>query len=92
MLSIAGFENVYADQKRYPEVNLNELSANNIVFLSSEPFPFTTIHLKEVKKFVKHCFLVNGECFSWYGTRLLTSFTYLSELRAEVKASLNKRV
>ncbi len=87
MLSIAGFTNVFAAHIRYPEVSLEQLSESDVVFLSSEPFPFNNTHLKEVKPFANRCFLVDGELFSWYGTRLLASFRYFKELRHEVETS-----
>lgn len=90
MLLIAGFENVFANQIRYPEVDLNDLSTNDIVFLSSEPYPFKNIHITEVKKYVNNCFLVDGELFSWYGTRLISSFSYLKELRAKVEETIKR--
>jgi len=74
---------------RYPEIKLSEL--NNFhptyVFLSSEPFPFKEKHVKEIQNYFPNSkiLLVDGEFFSWYGSRLLQSFKYFSELITAVK-------
>ena len=43
LLELNKFENMYSNQKRYPEIKLNDSVQNKdvqVVFLSSEPFPF----------------------------------------------------
>jgi hypothetical protein len=52
------------------------------VFLSSEPFPFKEKHIKELQKNLPHAkiLLVDGEMFSWYGSRLLQAPKYFNEL------------
>ncbi|MEL7220655.1 MAG: helical backbone metal receptor [Bacteroidota bacterium] len=84
MLQKAGFDNVFGEQKRYPEVSIANLQAANpeVILLSSEPFPFKEKHLAELQK---HCpqaviKLVDGELFSWYGSRLLHSASYFFNL------------
>ena len=88
MLRLAGFVNVFAEQTRYPEIDVEELrrAAPDVILLSSEPFPFREKH---IEKFAQLCpdtdvMLVDGELFSWYGTRLLHSAEYLSKLRKEI--------
>jgi ABC-type Fe3+-hydroxamate transport system substrate-binding protein len=82
-----GFENVYAEQTRYPEVELEALAEKDldVVLCSSEPFPF---HQKD--KFTADIEealpdtpveIVDGQLFSWYGPRLLETPAYLKELR-----------
>jgi len=77
------------NQNRYPEIKLSEL--NNFhptyVFLSSEPFPFKEKHVKEIQNYFPNSkiLLVDGEFFSWYGSRLLQSFKYFSELITAIK-------
>jgi hypothetical protein len=42
------------------------------IFLSSEPYPFKEKHIAELQQFTKaKIVLVDGEMFSWYGSRLL---------------------
>ncbi len=77
MMRIAGFENVFANKKRYPEITLTELSETQpeIILLSSEPYPFQEKHFEEFKKACPNAtiLLIDGELFSWYGNRLLKS-------------------
>jgi len=76
MLNLFGFENVFKDNKnRYPEITEEEIRNKNpeYIFLSSEPFPFKNKHKIEFQKKFKNSkiVLVDGELFSWYGSRLL---------------------
>lgn len=85
LLGINNFKNVFKNKERYPEINLDKLSrvANlDCIFLSSEPYPFKDKHILELKyKFTNVAIiLVDGELFSWYGTRLLVAFDYFKKL------------
>jgi hypothetical protein len=53
-----------------------------VILLSSEPFPFKQKHIDELKKILpgKKIILVDGEMFSWYGSRLLKVPEYLKAL------------
>jgi hypothetical protein len=91
LLEVNNFINVFKDQKRYPEVNVDELSKVDdldCIFLSSEPFPFKEKHILELQnKFTKTAIvLVDGELFSWYGTRLLVAFDYFKELHTNMNS------
>ncbi len=86
MLSINKFENIYRSKDRYPEVELKKIRLEGdpeVVFLSSEPYPFKDEHAFEVGRFAHHAktVFVDGEMFSWYGSRLLRSFDYFKKLR-----------
>ena len=78
MLKHAGYENVFGNQTRYPSFTLAELKARQpeIILLSSEPFPFKQQHINELKLSFPNIpiQLVDGEAFSWYGTRFLKTF------------------
>lgn len=84
MLSLAGFKNIYADRSRYPEISLEELQTANceLLLLSSEPFPFKEKHVSELQALLPHTriLLVDGEMFSWYGSRLRYAPAYFTEL------------
>lgn len=84
MLTEAGFENAIT-QSRYPEITLAEIKQINPdwVFLSSEPFPFKEEHKNELDKSLgtNKCVLVDGEMFSWYGSRLSLAYEYFAGLR-----------
>ncbi len=83
MLSIAGFKNLI-ETSRYPEIKSEDLEALNpdYLLLSSEPFPFKEMHLSLFKTLLPNAKvrIVDGELFSWYGTRLLQSLPYFKSL------------
>jgi ABC-type Fe3+-hydroxamate transport system substrate-binding protein len=86
MLRRAGFSNVFAHLGRYPEVTPEQLAkaAPARIFLSSEPYPFKEKHLAEFQEIcpAAEVQLVDGELFSWYGSRLRLSAAYFQTLRA----------
>ena len=88
----AGLVNVFGAQARYPEVTPVELVAARpeAVLLASEPFPFQQKHIDALRRVLPEplLHLVDGELFSWYGSRLLQSPAYLRSLRAELAARL----
>ncbi len=84
MLRLGGFQNVCGNLRRYPQLeekDIRQLPAD-LIFLSSEPYPFKAKHQKEIQALFpkKEVLLVNGEMFSWYGSRLLESIPYMQEL------------
>jgi ABC-type Fe3+-hydroxamate transport system substrate-binding protein len=85
MLELNNFENVYADLERYPEIQVEDLKPVDYVFLSSEPFPFKEQHKSELKLTPEHIRIVDGEYFSWYGSRLLKAFDYFLKLRESLQ-------
>lgn len=85
MLVHMGLTNLFADAaERYPEISEAELAALNpdVVLLSSEPFPFGNKHIRELSQILpqSRIELVDGELFSWYGSRLLYSPDYFKKL------------
>jgi ABC-type Fe3+-hydroxamate transport system substrate-binding protein len=96
MLEAAGFENVFKNQCRYPEITIETIRQENIdlILLSSEPFPFKEKHIDELKTagIKAQCLLVNGEIFSWYGSRMLKAPAYFLSLREKIDALSNKNV
>jgi ABC-type Fe3+-hydroxamate transport system substrate-binding protein len=83
MLKRCGLNNAF-DLDRYPEVFPAQIVEANpdVVFLSSEPYPFKDRHITEFKALVPHANvqLVDGELFSWYGSRLLQAPEYFNQL------------
>lgn len=79
----SGYNNII-HTKRYPSYNTTELSKLNpqIVFLSSEPYSFKEKHINEFKSIFPRAkvILVDGELFSWYGSRIQFLPKYLSSL------------
>ncbi|MVM28738.1 ABC transporter substrate-binding protein [Spirosoma sp. HMF4905] len=88
MLEIAGFRNAFTNQTRYPEITPDELKAvqPDLIFLSSEPYPFDEKHRAEFNAICPSAkiLIVDGELFSWYGSRLLRSSDYFKNLRNEI--------
>ena len=85
MLQRCGFENGFSSpMTRYPEINDDEIKSMkpNYIFLSSEPYPFKDEHLAELQAISpsSKIVLVDGEMFSWYGSRLLKSASYFKAL------------
>ena len=84
MMDMAGFENLLADENRYPTISLDQLQTlqPNYLLLSSEPFPFREKHLEFFQKSLPHTEvkLVDGEIFSWYGSRMRKAAGYFSGL------------
>ncbi|MEO8774424.1 MAG: helical backbone metal receptor, partial [Gelidibacter sp.] len=84
LLNLNGFKNYYADLARYPEVMLSksEPQSAELVLLSTEPYPFKEDHIQEVKAYFPkaNILVVDGEMFSWYGSRLLKAFDYFKTL------------
>lgn len=85
MLWKAGYENVFSHKSRYPETSEAELQmlAPELLLFSSEPFPFRPHHAEEIKAFLPHstAIMVDGEMFSWYGSRMLMAPAYFAQLR-----------
>lgn len=84
MLSGIGLKNVIHSNERYPQLSEELIQKLNpeIVLLSSEPYPFNENHISELQKLLpqSQIVLVDGELFSWYGSRLTKSVAYFNEL------------
>ncbi|MFD0863435.1 ABC transporter substrate-binding protein [Sungkyunkwania multivorans] len=91
LLELNHFENVYKHKGRYPEIDLENLRSEGggpeVVFLSSEPYPFKEDHAFEIARYVQNgkTVFVDGELFSWYGSRLTKSFEYFKDLHQRLK-------
>ncbi|MEJ0032358.1 MAG: helical backbone metal receptor [Bacteroidota bacterium] len=84
MMKVAGFENVVKGE-RYPTLSDESIRQLNpqVVLLSSEPYPFKDQHADELKKLLPDAkvMLVDGEMFSWYGSRWAAMAEYFKQLR-----------
>lgn len=86
LLQLNKLQNVFSEENsRYPEVNLGDLGQKKVdrVLLSTEPFPFGDKHVQALKNEVSgaRVQIVDGEYFSWYGSRLTAAFTYFKKLQ-----------
>jgi iron complex transport system substrate-binding protein len=89
LLELNHFENIYKDKGRYPEVELKKIRLEgdpDLVFLSTEPYPFKDEDAFEIGRFTHHAktIFVDGEMFSWYGSRILKSFDYFKMLHNKI--------
>ncbi len=89
MLKLNKFKNVYNNLERYPEVDITKMEQDvnpDVILLSSEPYPFKEEHVLELQKYSNRAkiIFVDGEIFSWYGSRLLKAFDYFKILRARL--------
>ena len=88
MMELAGFENIFSVKSRYPEITIDEIrnSGCEILLLSSEPFPFKQKHIDELQPAMPttKIILVDGEMFSWYGSRLLYAPSYFRQLQNDL--------
>lgn len=82
LLELNRFENLFTDENsRYPEVREELLRQAETILLSTEPFPFKQKHVSEFQKeFKAEVKLVDGEFFSWYGSRMTKAFEYFKRL------------
>ncbi len=82
MLVESGFQNA-VESMRYPELSEEELRVMNPdhLLLSSEPFPFNERHLERFRnKFPSSDVqLVDGEMFSWYGSKMAKAYGYFKQ-------------
>lgn len=94
MMRYCGLVNAFADTKRYPKLELDQLLQSGalqdkceLVLLSSEPFPFNERHLQElmVRFPTTKWMLVDGEFFSWYGSRLLKAAEYFDKFQEKLQ-------
>lgn len=90
MLKLNKFENIYENrEERYPEIIEQKMRIQgdpDLVLLSSEPFPFKDEHAFELGRYTHHAttVFVDGEMFSWYGSRLLKAFEYFKNLHQKI--------
>lgn len=84
-----GLTNILIDENsRYPEQTKENLVLlkPDYIFLSSEPFPFQEKHIETYNKLLpkSKVILVDGEMFSWYGSRMKLAPKYFEKLLDEL--------
>ncbi|HMH32267.1 MAG TPA: helical backbone metal receptor [Puia sp.] len=89
MMKRSGLSNLFAHANRYPEITVSQLKEMGceLLLLSSEPYPFSAKHLPALKEALPdtRIMLVDGEFFSWYGSRLTLAPAYFRELLQQIR-------
>ncbi|RZJ69036.1 ABC transporter substrate-binding protein [Flavobacterium sp.] len=87
LMKLNHLENIYEkNEGRYPEVIVQKMKIQGdpeVILLSSEPFPFKDEDAFELGRFTHHAktIFVDGEMFSWHGSRLIRAFSYFKQLQ-----------
>lgn len=96
VLSKLGLRNFFSGVRRYPETTVRELNCAklDVLMLSSEPYPFSKENVQELSRLLPRTVvvLVDGEMFSWYGSRLRRSPAYFQTLFAKIAEKLTSAV
>lgn len=99
MLGFLGVQNLLSNEEvlkainphntRYPAIKESDLKSlePDLIFLSSEPFPFKENHIQELQALFPNAkiHLVDGEMFTWYGSRLQYAPDYLNKLNHSIQ-------
>lgn len=89
MMQRCGLQNIFSHTTRYPEITVADLhdAGCKLLLLSSEPYPFRDKHIAELQEQLPHTkiLLVDGEMFSWYGSRLQQAPAYFTSLLASIR-------
>jgi ABC-type Fe3+-hydroxamate transport system substrate-binding protein len=94
LLALAGGANAFASPaSRYPEVTAAEIAAAkpDVVFFSSEPFPFTEAHAAELSGETgipsSRMMFVDGEYITWHGSRTPAGIDYAESVIVAARGS-----
>jgi ABC-type Fe3+-hydroxamate transport system substrate-binding protein len=91
MMHAAGFANAAQDlsNQRYPVLEVADIARlqPDLLFLSSEPYPFNEKH-RQMAAILPQipCVFVDGEMFSWYGSRMMLAGRYFQTLRQQINS------
>ena len=88
VMARAGLVNAFGERTRYPAVTPAEIAAvqPDVLLLASEPYPFADKHVEEARRLAPSArvALVDGEVFSWYGSRMRAAPDALRALRTRL--------
>jgi len=89
LLELNHLENIYATKSRYPEIEIKRIRIEgdpDLIFLSSEPYPFKEEDAFEIGRYTHHAttFFVDGEMFSWHGSRLIKALNYFKKIHERI--------
>ena len=90
MIKVAGFTNAYEHLERYPEIKIGRIrfSSKNaeVLMFSSEPYDFSDEEVYDAVRKNKNtlAIYVDGQYFSWYGSRLSKAFDHFKEIHQKL--------
>ncbi len=89
MMRLAKIENVLGGQNRYPEVAIRRIRVlyrPDVFLFSSEPYDFKDEDIYEVMRYNHHTVAidVDGQYFTWYGSRMTKAFAYFRKVREKL--------
>jgi ABC-type Fe3+-hydroxamate transport system substrate-binding protein len=88
MMQYCALENIFSEEKRYPQISFEEIKEKKceVILLSSEPYPFSQKHKEEIQRRLPNIKieLVDGEMFTWYGSRLMKSIDYFQSFEQKL--------
>lgn len=88
MMKRCGCANALSES-RYPELSEEQIIRlqPELILLSSEPYPFKGKHVQTLQRLLPEATikLVDGEMFSWYGSRLIEAAAYLNQFTNEIR-------
>jgi ABC-type Fe3+-hydroxamate transport system substrate-binding protein len=87
LLGEAGGRNVLDGAPgRYPELTAEQIetAGADVLFFSSEPYPFAPRHLEEIPAARGKRILVDGQLLSWHGARMREGIPYAERVAREV--------
>lgn len=88
MLQLLGMQNLFSHTERYPQLTIDQIkdAAPQLLLLSSEPYPFKQKHIDEIAAVLPNTsiVLVDGEMFSWYGSRMKYMPQYFNDLMTKI--------
>lgn len=88
MMNWCQFRNIFEDIPRYPVITMEDIRNADckLLLLSSEPFPFNQKHLEFFQDQLPDTtiLLVDGEMFSWYGSRLQYAPSYFGNVLQKI--------
>ncbi len=89
MMQLSGLKNIAPqNEERYPQIAFEHLQSlqPSLILLSSEPFAFSTADAHQLAKICPEATIkiIDGERFSWYGSRMLGTIDYLKRFTNEL--------
>lgn len=93
ILGLNKFENIFGNApQRYPDIyveyfsDLNPEMKPELILLPTEPYPFSDEDIVDLKRHIDcEIKLVDGEMFSWHGSRILNALDYFKKLHLSLE-------